>query len=768
MLGEMAVSFRATWGLAGGGLLVFVTIATVAIRRPGLSHSTLLLAALGLSLLALAAGLPTWNRPTQKWVAVMVDLSASTRTATYRDQQGLEHRISTLLGAVPFRINYFADGAVESAPGGDPVPDVISEKTTLPIPAGAAAVLLFSDCRFELPARIAPTYVVRDVGLEEVNDAAVKSLEIRGSEASAVISNRGKPRGLTLRGVAGGSLASIPAGSIVILRRVAPGAAFVSAEITGGDAWPENDSLTTAIPPAEKFERWWIGGAAPSADWRLMTPDDLPVDLSAYLSASVIVLDNVAASDLTDAAQQRLAQYVRDTGGGLLVLGGDHAFAGGRYSGTAIDSLSPLASAPPQPTTHWIILTDASGSMSEPAGAGATRWDDATRAVRAVLPRIPPEDLVSVGGFAQDLKWWIEGKRAKDAAQMPVPPDGIYPHGPTNLQPALEAIAAISGTLPVQVIVLSDFDAKVGGAATLGARFKNRQIRVHVLAIGEGSALKTMREVSALTGGLTMTQLDPAQWTTSMRELLAASQPNLVRHDSIHVEFSNAIAQVAALDASLWNRTWLKQGASKLAFGTAGSESIPMAAQWNIGQGKVAALAFEPDGARAQAIAEWVAQKPFDPRFKVKWEAGEKVNVSVDAIEGGKYLNEKAFSIDLLDPSVSDAAIASTPLVQTAPGRYEVSVLAPRSSRLATIRAEGHAIARFAVAGRYAPEFDAIGNDVAAMNELARRSAGRVIDPTDTRQLDIQWPPDQISLAAPTAFTGVALMLGALCVSRLR
>ena len=39
---------------------------------------------------------------------------------------------------------------------------------------------------------------------------------------------------------------------------------------------------------------------------------------------------------------------------------------------------------------------------------------------------------------------------------------------------------------------------------------------------------------------------------------------------------------------------------------------------------------------------------------------------------------------------------------------------------------------RIAVAGRYAPEFDAIGNDRSAMNQLARRTGGAVIDPAQT------------------------------------
>src|SRR6185312_354768 len=96
----------------------------------------------------------------------------------------LEHRIATLLGGVPYRISYFADGAIDSPPYGDPLPYLTSEKTVLPVPAEAAAVLMLSACRFESPQRIATTYEVRHVGLAAVKDAAVRSLELPGNHAS--------------------------------------------------------------------------------------------------------------------------------------------------------------------------------------------------------------------------------------------------------------------------------------------------------------------------------------------------------------------------------------------------------------------------------------------------------------------------------------------------------------------------------------------------------------------------------------------------------
>src|SRR6185312_5887991 len=107
------------------------------------------------------------------------------------------------------------------------------------------------------------------------------------------------------------------------------------------------------------------------------------------------------------------------------------------------------------------------------------------------------------------------------------------------------------------------------------------------------------------------------------------------------------------------------------------------------------------------------------------------------------------------DQRTIGAAPGGVALTQTAPGRYEAWIASPRGSRLAEIKSEGDVIARIELAGRYAPEFDSLGNDHKAMAELARRSSGRVVSPAELRRLDIKWPLAQIALAGPLAFSGV-------------
>ena len=76
----------------------------------------------------------------------------------------------------------------------------------------------------------------------------------------------------------------------------------------------------------------------------------------------------------------------------------------------------------------------------------------------------------------------------------------------------------------------------------------------------------------------------------------------------------------------------------------------------------------------------------------------------------------------------------------------------------AAVRLDGHAIDRIAVAARYPPEFDAIGNDRPAMRELARATGGEVIEPAQITPIDFRWPVRRVNLSSCLAACGTILI----------
>jgi len=737
---------------------LIVVCAIVARRRIDLPVSSQILGALGLAACCLALGGVTWRRPLPGRVAVMVDLSASTRTATYRNRGQLESRVRELLGGADSRFYYFASQGTTSAPGDRALGDLPGDRTVFAPPVDAPVVLLFSDGQFEIPAHALPTYVVVDPGLEQLKDAAVSRLEIHDGQSVAEISNHGQPRLLSFIGTQHSARDVAPAGDSTFAHPVESGATSISAALAPGDPWPENDQLSI-LPTRQKLrEQWWVGWQTAGPNWRSLQPSQLPEEPSAYLAPAVIVLGNIAAFDLNARQQQRLDQYVREMGGTLLILGGDHAFAAGGYPGSILESLSPLASTPPRPLEHWIVLADSSGSMATMEGANS-RWQYITDSIVKLIPHLPADDLLTVGSFAKDLNWWSQGKTVRQTLAIPLPPAGVFPHGPTNLQEALSALAQEpAGDVPRSLLLLTDADVQIDDPDALVAQLKVQHVQLHLLAIGNGSGLATLLKIVRVTGGTSVSQFDPRKWVASAQELLQSATPKLLENQPISVQFSGDFAAMVRKTVSDWNRTWLKSNATSVATGAGTSETPSLGATWRLSQGQVAALAFGADASALQPIITKLARPPADPNFKVTWTTGPRLSLRVAAFDGRQYINSAHLELEETSSLEGGQSAAHIVIPQTGPGRYEVSVEAPRQPLIATVRINGEVLSRIAIAGRYAPEFDAIGNNHENMTRLAAHTGGQVILPSQRSPIDFRWRRKTVSLDSILAAFGATLI----------
>lgn len=755
------LSFSTPLFLALAAALTCAASVIALVRKPNLPRGAIGLAGAGLCLLVLAAGSPILKRPSPQSVAVMVDLSPSTRGAGYRDRDRLDSRIRTLLGKTPYRIFAFATGAAVELPPGKMLPDIAADQTVFNPPAEAAAIVLFSDGRFEAPAAAPPTFVVVDPQLESPADAAVVTLQSSGRNLIAAVSNSGQQRAVSFNGCSSiHSAVAAPGRSEFALTPDAT-ATQVAARLAVGDLWPENDQLVAPAPVAERREKWWVGATAPGADWRIFSPGMLPTDSSAYLAPSVIVLENIAAPDLSELQQLRLDQYVRDLGGGLILLGGNRAFAAGGWPGSQLEALSPLASTPPTPTTHWILLADSSGSMAD-VQAGASLWRHATDAIVKLLPHVPPDDVLSIGSFSDSITWWFESPHARSARGISLPPANVSPHGPTNLEDALKSAGEkADGLLPAQLLLLTDAEAEIRDEKALENLFKRKHIGFHLLAIGEGSALPILRKLSDATGGSIVKELDPKRWTAGIAKLLRAGQPELLGDKPFSLRGSAEMPISDLVVSPPWNHVWPKPAATVLATSIGSEENIAAAARWNVGEGRVAAAAFDARVLINQLIP-LVGQAPKDPRFRVTWTTGPRLRVMLDAAENTNPLNRVSARLQLNDASTMSAAPETISLDQSAPGRYEASIPAPRKPMLASLTVDGRTIDRIAVAGRYAPEFDAIGNDHDAIEQLARQTGGGIIAANQNWPIGFHWPDRQLAVAPFLELSGAALVLMAL------
>jgi hypothetical protein len=97
-----------------------------------------------------------------------------------------------------------------------------------------------------------------------------------------------------------------------------------------------------------------------------------------------------------------------------------------------------------------------------------------------------------------------------------------------------------------------------------------------------------------------------------------------------------------------------------------------------------------------------------------------------------------------------------------------VTVDSPTAASFASIHHGGSILDRIALAGRYPPEFAAIGNDENALRELAVRTGGAVIDPTQTRRIRFDFPREERPLSSWLALAAALAIASGLVVWRLR
>src|SRR5438270_4375800 len=225
--------------IVGLGIAAVALIA-VAWRRPALPAWSKALALIGLLLWSLAIGRMSWRRDERQEVVVMVDCSPSTRTAAYRQRATLDARLRELLGNAPHRIVLFADGNRPDDPRTAMLGDIPAERTTFAPPSAAAAILLFSDARFDLPGAGPPTYPVIDPNLESPADGAIQRLSVLGSELVVDVKVAGRSRRLALHGVAATQPIRLEPGRLNIAPRLPAGSSRARAVREPGDPWPEH------------------------------------------------------------------------------------------------------------------------------------------------------------------------------------------------------------------------------------------------------------------------------------------------------------------------------------------------------------------------------------------------------------------------------------------------------------------------------------------------------------------------------------------------
>jgi len=215
-----------------------------------------------------------------------------------------------------------------------------------------------------------------------------------------------------------------------------------------GDVCPENDLRACSLTVSEAGGGGIlvvgdpVEGLAGKAE--VVSPERFSrLDAEAIASYEAVVLNDVPAGKLSREAMRNLAAYVREKGGGLLVVGTHAVFGPGGYGGTGLESLLPLSSKPRLPDDspkRVMIAVDKSGSMNEPLSSRGGRKIDAAKAaaLQFILDKGGEKNMrIGLLFFSAGLEVVKRPGEKAPPALLKEKVKTLLPHGGTRIIPAV-------------------------------------------------------------------------------------------------------------------------------------------------------------------------------------------------------------------------------------------------------------------------------------------------------------------------------------------
>jgi hypothetical protein len=491
-------------------------------------------------------------------------------------------------------------------------------------------------------------------------------------------------------------------------------------------------------------------------------PDGAALDSGTLLSYASAALVDVPADSLPAGRMLTIKSYVRDHGGGLLVVGGDKAFGPGGYARTPLEDMLPvrmdLRGKSLSTSVALMIVMDVSGSMGGGPG-GASKMDLAKEAALAAVELLGEYDQVGILAFDDHNQWMIRPSFASDLTPIEDAISRMQPGGGTEIYPALKE--AFDSLVPLDakvkhMILLTDGEAPRGPYEDLAKQMEGAQVTLSTVGIGSDADTNLLQELAQLGHGRYYDGNDPFD----LPQLLVKETQQVQRAAIVEEDFTPLpITTNPAIDGIDIRRapqlrgyvaTTPKPQSTVL---LASRELDPVLSEWQYGLGRVMAWTSDAKNTWASRWLEWpdfsrfwaqlvkrTDRPPEDPNRQVTVRIeGDRARITLDAQTGAEqpdrhYLNFLPTQATLVDPKGGDTTV---PLPQVAPGRYETTVPVENDGVYTLTATQTEDTGEQAVQSSgfvvpYSPEYGLTGTDQSLLEALVKRTGGRLIsDPAD-------------------------------------
>ncbi|MGH2357642.1 MAG: VWA domain-containing protein, partial [Candidatus Limnocylindria bacterium] len=239
-------------------------------------------------------------------------------------------------------------------------------------------------------------------------------------------------------------------------------------------------------------------------DVTLVEASQVPKDMAGLQKYDGIVLSNVSSLKLSKPQMALIRDYVRDHGGGLMMIGGEESFGLGGYYRTPIEEALPVTMEVKQkveiPSLAVVLSIDRSGSMAMATGdEKITKLDLAKEAAHLVVDLLDERNEVGVQSWDTEFLWDVGMRMAKDKGGIHHAIATIKAGGGTDGYPALKETYSQLFERPAllkHVIFLSDGQMTRGDFTGLLRRMVKDKITVSSVAIGKDADVQLMVDVA--------------------------------------------------------------------------------------------------------------------------------------------------------------------------------------------------------------------------------------------------------------------------------
>jgi Mg-chelatase subunit ChlD len=225
--------------------------------------------------------------------------------------------------------------------------------------------------------------------------------------------------------------------------------------------------------------------------------DGIPGTPAGLAQYSSVVLANVPAVDLPTGRMLTLQTYVRDLGGGLLVMGGPDAYGPGGYFRTPLEEILPVEmqlkdqQRLPQLTLAYVI--DRSGSMAATDVNGVPLIEVAKSAINRSVDLLQPTDRAAIATFDAVAYWIADFQEVRDRRPLQELVGTLRPSGGTDVLSGMRLVADTIINEPARlkhIILLTDGQTNPTGlVSTAEALFRDHNVTTTTIAIGGASSL---------------------------------------------------------------------------------------------------------------------------------------------------------------------------------------------------------------------------------------------------------------------------------------